>query len=765
MKLHPKAKLRSFLERQWNREYAARLARAKRWISYEEWLQLAERQGEDSGYRTGILANEPDGSFGNLVDTPDKGTLAERCAAAQKPGFALLKEQGIWLILQQDGYVDPMAFSWIVDYFREHPETLLLYGDEDTLDVTGEHRCSPCFKPDWSPDTWLSCFYLGSVIALRRELVQKLSAGTGCHEVDFQAVDLREMSSQGGASSGMWPQDCEEVLRYARPAQVRILVHQLLELAGGFTRGCCAIAHLRGMLFHMSYDAARAGVQGEYRQEDVFGESVRMPQKTAYALADAAPETIGPDKEEASGEELITISVIIPSKDNPQVLEQCLASLQECQKNIQGTGAATEAMESGDVRRSCRLEIIVVDNGSSPGNKQKIEKITCGMKYIYDPMPFNFSKMCNRGAQEATGEILLFLNDDITVCADGWLEAMADRVLRPYVGAVGLKLYYPDSTKIQHAGITNLPGGPVHKLQFTLDGQEEDYGYGSLDRNVIGVTGACLMVRREPFWQAGGFPEDLQVAYNDVELCFRLREEGWHNVVINRFHAYHHESLSRGSDLTREKMLRLRQERETLYARHSRYVSFDPYYPEPLCRELGDMSVREVYLDIQAGVQVASGSRWLAKCPEQEPENLVFALQPAIETVPQVVSTDYVRDKCFCLQGYLVVRWENNACYERYLLLRRSEETDGAHVIHLEAQYSREAEYGEQEQPNVAMCGFRVMLRKGVLPDGEYQIGMQARSRMGRRRLTAWTERSLRIEGGILSASENLMLAERTTHG
>lgn len=729
MELHPKAKLRSFLEGQLNREYTARLARAKRRISYEEWLQLAERQGRDSAYRPGVLA--------------------DRCAASQQLGFDLLKEQGIWLILQRDGYMDPMAFSWIADYFREHPETLLLYGDEDSLDETGEHRCRPYFKPDWSPDTWLSSFYLGSVIALRRELVQRLPVGG-----DSQGADSGERDSRV-----MWPQDCEGVLRFARPAQVRILVHQLLELAGGFARGCCAIAHLRGMLFHMSYDAVRAGVQGGYRQEDGFGGPVRMTQKITSVTTDAVPETIGSDKEGAIKEELTTISVIIPSKDNPQVLEQCLASLQKCRENIQGNEAAAEAMESGDIRKCCRLEIIVVDNGSSPDNKQEIEKITRGMKYIYNPMSFNFSIMCNRGAQEATGEILLFLNDDITVCEDGWLETMADRALRPYVGAVGLKLYYPDSTRIQHVGISNLPGGPVHKLQFTLDGQEEDYGYGSLDRNVIGVTGACLMVRRERFLQVGGFPEDLQVAYNDVELCFRLREAGWHNVVINRFHAYHHESLSRGSDLTREKMLRLRQERETLYARNPQYASSDPYYPDPLCRELGDMHVREVYLDIQAGEQVASRSRWLAECSEQEPENLIFALQPTAETVPQALSTDHGKDKCFCFQGYLVVRWENNACYERYLLLRRSGETDGAYAIRLESRYSREAEYGEQEQPNVALCGFRLTLQKGVLPDGAYQIGMQARSRMGRRRLTAWTDQSLQIKDGALSMTENFMQA------
>lgn len=721
-----KAKLLAFLVKGFHRGYAAELARAKRPISYEEWLQLAGERGDDadSRYYPGILE---DGYQGGA-------SLADRCAIAQQQGFALLKEQGILLIVQRDGYIDPLAFSWIADCFREHPQVQLLYGDEDVFNAAGRRRESPCFKPDWSPDTWLSCFYLGSVIALRRELAERLPAS-------YQEIRL---------------QNGEHELYFEDPRQVRLLVHQLLELAGGFEKGCDSIAHLRGMLFHMRYDAARNDRQKAYYRKDGFGVPGEMPREVAGTLTKASTDAIVQGEGSSDNSRSVVISVIIPSKDNPDVLEQCLNALRKCQEKISRTETLTEAVESENPQTCYRMEMLVVDNGSSPENRRKIEKITYDTKYIYEPAPFNFSAMCNRGAQVASGEILLFLNDDITVCGDGWLEAMADRALRPYVGAVGLKLYYPDSTKIQHAGIANLPGGPVHKLQFTLDGQEEDYGYGSLDRNVIGVTGACLMVERERFWQVGGFPEDLQVAYNDVELCFRLREAGWHNVVINSFYAYHHESLSRGVDLTKEKMLRLRQERETLYARHPRYVSFDPYYPEPLCRELGDMHVREVYLDIQAGVQVACGSRWLAKCPEQEPENLIFVLQPAIETVPQVLSTDHGGDKCFCLQGYLVVRWENNVCYERYLLLRRSEETDGAHVIRLEAQYSREVEYGEQEQPNVAMCGFRVTLRKGVLPDGEYQIGMQARSRMGRRRLTVWTEQSLRIEGGILSAASEM---------
>lgn len=674
MGLQMKAKLRGILEEQMNKQYADRLAGAKRHISYEEWLRLC---GENGGERTcpyqpGILG----GKQGAL-------TLAEHCDAVGARGLAMLREQGIWLILQKDGYLDLEAYSLIADHFKEHPETLMVYGDEDALDATGKHRCSPFFKPEWSPDTWLSGFYLGSVVALRRELAEKLPP------------EIR-------------PLDRDGVVHFEKTSQVRLLVHRLLELAGGFERGCDAIAHLPGMLFHMDYDAVRVGVQKEYRQGD---------------------ELDGPGQEWRKERQPYTVSVIIPSKDNPKVLGQCLDSLRRCQELMRGTG--------GDGEKEFHpLEILVVDNGSSVGNRAEIEKITQGMKYIYESMPFNFSRMCNLGAREATGELLLFLNDDITVCADGWLEAMAERASRPYVGAVGLKLYYPDSAKIQHAGVANLPGGPVHKLQFTQDGQEEDYGYCSLDRNVLAVTGACLMVRRERFWQAGGFREDLQVAYNDVELCFRLRESGWHNVVLNRFHAYHHESLSRGNDLTREKMQRLSQEKQTLYHRHPQYLDYDPYYPEPLCMELGDMHIYENYLDTRAELQTVSRCRRQADCPEQEPENLACTVEFFRDA----------RQEALCLRGYVVVKWDNNACYDRYLLLREQGE-EHVYAILLEEKYSREAECGMQEQPNVALCGYYMTLQRGVLPEGSYRIGFQARSRIGRRRLTMWTDAELLVGG------------------
>lgn len=702
MILRVKSKVRSFLERQMNKQYARRLSCAKRRISYEDWLQ-----------QKNIIENAEEGLTAAKISAEEKASKKGNGSAEEeiRTGIDQLAKQGICLILQSRGRLDPNAPRLIADFFTAYPVTQVLYGDEDVLDETGEHRDSPYFKPDWSPDTWLSAFYLGSVIAVRRALVEQLP-------------------------EGWWHEEQGGVMLFTETAPVRLLVHRLLELAGGFNRGSETIAHLPQMLFHMDHDAASGGMQLKYRQEDSFD----CPKQELNEMT-----------------ELLTVSVIIPSKDNPRVLGQCLDSLQKWQV-ANGHRESAEASLKLENRQSIRLEILVVDNGSSPENKAEIEKITTGMKYIYTPMPFNFSRMCNLGAESATGEVLLFLNDDITVCEDNWLTSMAERALLPYVGAVGLKLYYPGSQRIQHAGITNLPGGPVHKLQFTEDGQGEDYGYGSLDRNVIAVTGACLMVEKERFRQVGGFPEDLQVAYNDVDLCLSLREAGWHNVVLNHCHAYHHESLSRGSDLTREKLLRLHQERQTLYDRHPKYDGWDPYYPKPLCMELGDTHIYGNYIDNRVNPQRVSACRQLGEMPDQEPENLIFTVQAAeclqqSEESQKAGEGSRTESRQFCLQGYIVVRWENNACYNRYLLFQKQGEAV-SHAIKLEPKYSGEAEFGWQEQPNVALCGFQVIPEKGILQDGSYRIGVQARSRLGRRRLTAWTELEIRSRDGLLETTK-----------
>lgn len=265
------------------------------------------------------------------------------------------------------------------------------------------------------------------------------------------------------------------------------------------------------------------------------------------------------------------VSIIIPSKDNYNVLKRCIDSIRN----------------KSDYKN---YEIIVVDNGSDGSIKNKVSDIAD--KYIYEKMDFNFSKMCNIGAKNAEGEFLLFLNDDTEVISEDWIDKMLSYAEEPQTGAVGCKLLYPDGNKIQHCGVINIKNGPVHGFIGFEDSGDLYYGRNKYAYNYSAVTAACMMIKKDKF---KGFCEELPVAYNDVDLCYGLIEEGYYNVVVNTVKLYHYESLSRGDDRKNdEKLLRLYDEREKLYNRHKDFVFNDKFYNRNLTQHRADFSVENI---------------------------------------------------------------------------------------------------------------------------------------------------------------------------
>lgn len=265
------------------------------------------------------------------------------------------------------------------------------------------------------------------------------------------------------------------------------------------------------------------------------------------------------------------VSIIIPSKDNYNVLKRCIDSIRN-KSNYKN------------------YEIIVVDNGSNENIKNKVSAITD--KYIYEKMDFNFSKMCNIGARNAEGEYLLFLNDDTEVVSEDWLDKMLSYAAETQTGAVGCKLLYPEGNKIQHCGVINIKNGPVHCFIGFEDRGDLYYGRNKYAYNYSAVTAACMMINKNKF---KGFCEDLPVAYNDIDLCYGLIEEGYYNVVVNSVKLYHYESLSRGDDRkNNEKFLRLCNEREKIYNRHRSFVFNDKFYNRNLTQHRADFSVENI---------------------------------------------------------------------------------------------------------------------------------------------------------------------------
>lgn len=239
------------------------------------------------------------------------------------------------------------------------------------------------------------------------------------------------------------------------------------------------------------------------------------------------------------------VSIIIPNRDQAEVLRRCVTSI---------------------TQRSSyeKYEVVILENGSAQPETFRLydELRAQGVRvetYRADG-PFNYARINNWGASRARGEVLLFLNNDVEIITPGWLEELLMFAQRPDVGAVGALLQYPDNT-LQHAGIVVGAAGAASHIHKHAEAVEAGWlGCLRCARDVSAVTGACLMVRREAFENAGGFDETFAVAFNDVDLCLRLRETGLWNVWTPFAQLYHHESVSRGSDETSENAARFAAE-------------------------------------------------------------------------------------------------------------------------------------------------------------------------------------------------------------
>lgn len=592
---------------------------------------------------------------------------------------------------QAKGQLAKEARQQVAAYFGAHPECSIVYGDEDVLKAGGQ-RENPWIKPCWSPDTYLSYFYPGSVIAVRKSLLTEAGIDLKTQEMDFDQV-----------------------------SRIRPFMDRLFALAGGFDRSGKGIARVPYILFHVSSedvweDYFRSAGDVLKTAGDNKGDQAEAAGGRSGDTVQTAGDSKGEELRKASGS--AGVSVIIPSKDNPGILENCMNSLKKLHAD---------------------LEIIVVDNGSKEENRQRIKEMTSGMKYIYQPMEFNFSFMCNTGAENATKELLLFLNDDIVVCEDDWLQTMSDMAVRPFTGAVGMKLYYPDSRLIQHAGVVNLPIGPDHKLLRFSDEPDYYFRWNRYRRNCLAVTGACLMVEKRKFQQVGGFRTELEVNYNDVDLCMRLYERGYHNVVLNDHYAYHYESLSRGINDRPEKMERLTRERELLYRLHPGIRDTDPYFPRELDRWGLHSKILPAY---------AYG---------------IYHLQPACWK--DVGSMEKLRyDECLMvrveicneetIQGFGIVLGDNNACYRRYLLLSPADEgqeaerqlTEGSLIAKITGVYRRDLEENVPDQVNVALGGFCIQRDDRAITSGRYRIGMLAVHKITGGKLFAWSGKDLTVK-------------------
>lgn len=687
---------------------------------------------EQKGYDSWIREKE------NRLDMKKIGNLSMTYLSYSKCGsdiFTLITEvsEDIIVFRADIGHPSEIAEPLIEEFMTAHPAVDLVYGDEDYLikaDLKDEYlkeaslkeaylkeadllesdlievdltksdlvRSNPWFKPDWSPDTFLDRFYFGSIFAVRRET----------------AIDaLEEMRSNGAISSV--PED-----------NLYTMCHGLAEKCGGFDKRSCGnvdnfpIGHISEVLFHGQ--APPRQIKGRFNGE--YGNAHH---------------------------ELIT--VVIPSKDHPDILKRCLLSFIRNSKDN-------------------RYHFIVVDNGSSENNKNETEfflkKLNEGENFAYPPvylyqdMPFNFSRMCNMGAAAAPeeSELLLFLNDDMEIIQEDWLDRLTGKAVLPRVGAVGAKLIYPETDIIQHAGITNIRIGPIHKLQYQSDNHEYYFGKNRGVHNVAAVTGACLMVRKSVFIEAGGFPEELAVAFNDVDLCYSIWEAGYVNVILNDVMLYHHESLSRGNDgEDEEKITRLEKEKDLLYRRHRGLYAKDPFYHKYLIADVPSAEYlpalhNEADLGISWSLAVADSGKVLG-CPvdaclrvgvEYATDLFKWKYGVSADDIVGEGQTPHVmqEDRGYYFHGYAFVIGGNNACYERILLLKEQDKR-AIWRIPIAPKYRPDIGKALPDQLNVDLTGFAAKIKDDAVPPGKYLIGMMVKDRCSRQRIVNWSEKSIVI--------------------
>ncbi|MGH8501275.1 MAG: glycosyltransferase [Gammaproteobacteria bacterium] len=478
-------------------------------------------------------------------------------------------------LMDHDDVIPAHALYMVAVAINRNPGADVIYSDEDKVDGNGR-RYRPYFKSDWNPDLFYAQNMVNHLGVYRTSLVEAVS---GFREGFEGSQDYDLML---------------RILERTSPDRIVHVPHVLYHW-----RTASSLNSFSRKELPRALSSAQRALQAHFDRIGVEAAVQPAPGASHYQRVKRPVRSPTP-----------LVSIIIPTRDKVDLLRQCVE------------GLLTRTHYTA-------FEVIIVDNDSvEPKTLAYLRAIQSDPRVrvlAYDE-EFNYSAINNFAIRQAKGELVCLLNNDIVVINEEWLSELVSHAVRPEVGAAGAMLYYPDDT-IQHAGIVVGVGGVAgHSHKLFRRGDPGYFGRLSLAHNVSGVTGACLLARRAVLDECGGLDaENLKVAFNDVDLCLKLRERGYLIVWTPHAELYHLESASRGSDNVPETVDRFNREQVWMKQRWGESLANDPYYNPNLTLEKSDFSlafpprVGKPWRDMSAFSEDNAGTR--AQAATQGPGN------------------------------------------------------------------------------------------------------------------------------------------------
>ncbi|MGI6062857.1 glycosyltransferase [Blautia sp.] len=466
--------------------------------------------------------------------------LTENKGIAGNTNAALEMAEGEFVgLLDHDDLLAPNALYEVVKALEADRELDAVYTDEDKVTTELDEHFQPHLKPDFNLDLLRSNNYICHFFVVRRSVVKK--AGGFRQEFD-------------GAQDHDFIFRCVETAR--RVGHIpEILYHWRTHKASTADNPASKM---------YAFDAGKRAIEAHLQRTDTEGVVTHTPDLGFFRV-----------KYPVQGNPLV--SIIIPNKDEKETLKDCIESIRK----------KTEYEN---------YEIIIVENNSTTEEIFQYYKELSQdprIRLLRWKKEFNYSAINNYGVSHARGEYLIFLNNDVKIITPGWIKEMLGVCQRPEVGAVGVKLIYPDNT-IQHAGCVIGIGGIAGHMFVDMPANRTGYLHkASILQDMSAVTAACMMMKRTAFEEAGGFTEKLAVAFNDVDLCLKVRKNEKLIVYDPYVQLYHMESKTRGAEDSTEKVRRFQEEIEYMRCQWIDILKKgDPYYNKNLSLTKWNYSLR-----------------------------------------------------------------------------------------------------------------------------------------------------------------------------